>query len=105
MSPPFVILVEMNVRSAELMPEFRRLMDDNARLSVKNEPGCRRFDVIVPDNSGTQILLYEIYDDEAAFAAHLKTEHFLSFHAASDPLLESRRIRRGALVCEASAGT
>ncbi|WP_395685967.1 putative quinol monooxygenase [Aestuariivirga sp.] len=99
----FVVLVEMNVKSAELMPAFRSLIEENARLSVKNEPGCWRFDVVLPHDNGTQIILYELYEDEDAFSAHLKAEHFLAFHAASEMLLASRVIRRGTLVCEASA--
>lgn len=99
----FVILVEMNLKSAELMPTFRPLIEENARLSVANEPGCLRFDVVVPLDSGTQVLLYEIYEDESAFSAHLKAEHYLAFHAASQTLLAGKTVQRGTLVCEASA--
>lgn len=99
----FVILVEMNVKSAELMPAFRPLIEENARLSVANEPGCLRFDVVLPFDNGTQVLLYEIYEDESAFSEHLKAEHYLAFHAASEALLAGKTVRRGSLVCEASA--
>ena len=43
---------------------------------ARDEPGCRRFDVVEPPGEADRILLYEIYDDRAAFEAHLKTPHF-----------------------------
>ena len=40
------------------------------------------------------VRLYEIYDDEAAFQAHLETPHYARFKQATDPLIESRTIGR-----------
>jgi quinol monooxygenase YgiN len=47
-------------------------------------------------------LLYEIYDDRAAFEAHLKTAHFASFNRASEPLVADKTVVEYALVCEGS---
>jgi quinol monooxygenase YgiN len=41
--------------------------------------GCRQFDVC-ESADGSQIFLYEIYDSEAAFKAHLATDHFVRFN-------------------------
>jgi quinol monooxygenase YgiN len=59
---------------------FRAAMFDNARTSRESEPGCRQFDVCVDPATGT-IFLYEIYDDRAAFEAHMRSAHFVSFDA------------------------
>ena len=40
--------------------------------SLKNEPGTLQFEVLVPPAEPTKILLYELYADAAAFAAHMK---------------------------------
>ena len=45
-------------------------------------------------------MLYEIYDDAAAFAAHMRTSHFLSFDAASAALVADKTVIKAALVCE-----
>ena len=82
---------------------FRRLIDENARASVRDEPGCRRFDVLEPKGEADRIFLYEIYDDRAAFEAHLKTPHFAVFNKASEVLVADRQIMEYALVCEGSA--
>ena len=44
-------------------------------------PGCRQFDVCVDPARDDRIYLYEVYDDEAAFQAHLASEHFHEFDA------------------------
>ena len=59
---------------------FRAAMLDNARASRETEPGCRQFDVCVDPATGT-LFLYELYDDRAAFDAHMRAAHFLAFDA------------------------
>lgn len=98
----FVIVVDFRIKSGQ-MAEFRRLIDDNARASVKHEPGCSRFDVCANRKDADRVLLYEIYDDRAAFDAHLKTKHFAVFNDASAPLVADKIVAEYDLVCEGSA--
>ncbi|MEQ1955856.1 putative quinol monooxygenase [Mesorhizobium sp. CN2-181] len=95
----FVIIVDFRLK-AGARGAFRPLMDANAIASVRDEPGCRRFDVVEPHGQSDRVLLYEIYDDAAAFDAHCRSPHFLSFDAASAPLVDDKRIIRAELVCE-----
>lgn len=83
--------------------EFRRLIDNNARDSCRDEPGCQRFDVLEPKGEPDRILLYEIYDDRAAFEAHIKTPHFAVFDKASASLVIEKRVAEFTVVCEGSA--
>lgn len=39
---------------------------------LKDEPGTLQFEVLVPSTESNNILVYELYADEAAFAAHMK---------------------------------
>jgi len=95
----FVIIVDFRLRSGS-EAAFRELVDENARSSVRNEPGCRRFDVVVPQGDRSRVLLYEIYDNEAAFNDHCRTTHFMRFDRQSAPLVEKKEVIRGDLVCE-----
>lgn len=99
---PFVIVVEFKIHGGK-MAAFRQLMDENARASCRDEPGCRRFDVLQSGGDPDRILLYEIYDDRAAFDAHVKTRHFAVFNAESAPLIADKVVKEYALVCEGSA--
>jgi (4S)-4-hydroxy-5-phosphonooxypentane-2,3-dione isomerase len=100
----FVVIVDFRLRRG-LRESFRALIDANARSSIDEEPGCRRFDVIEPAGDPDRILLYEIYDSRAAFDAHLATPHFLAFDRDGSAMIESRIVTTGELVCEASLGS
>ncbi len=100
----FVIVVDFRLK-AGARPAFRPLVDANAAASVRHEPRCRRFDVVEPEGEPDRVLLYEIYDDAAAFDDHCRTPHFLNFEAASAPLVDEKTVTRAALVCEGSSQT
>lgn len=75
-----IIVVRFRIapeKAAAFLGRVKRQASD----SLEREPACRHFDVAVAPADETQILLYEIYDDEAAFAVHLKSDHFLAFDA------------------------
>jgi (4S)-4-hydroxy-5-phosphonooxypentane-2,3-dione isomerase len=97
----YAITVEFTLKPGT-MAAFRQLIDVNAQNSCDFEPGCQRFDVLVPFNSQDKILLYEIYDDKQAFEAHMKTDHFLSFNRDSSDLVISKSLYEFELAYEAS---
>jgi (4S)-4-hydroxy-5-phosphonooxypentane-2,3-dione isomerase len=89
-----VILVEFELHPGS-EPEFRRLVLENAAASLRDEPGCRQFDVLTPEaGPGDRIVLYEIYDDAASFDAHLATPHFATFNDATAPLVANKTVHR-----------
>ena len=83
---------------------FRPLMDENAVTSARDEPGCRRFDVLEPAGQPDVIFLYEIYDDRAAFEAHVRSPHFLKFQAETEGFVAGKTVVEYELVCEGAAG-
>jgi len=94
MSRQLVILVEFRVPAANL-PRFLELVQANARTSLALEPGCRRFDVALEQATAEPlVLLYEIYDDDAAFQAHLALDHVKSFLTAARTLVTGQSLRR-----------
>jgi len=94
MNRQLVILVEFRVPPANL-PRFLDLVQANARTSLAVEPGCRRFDVALEQGAAEPlVLLYEIYDDEAAFQAHLALDHVQAFLAVARTLVAGQSLRR-----------
>ena len=87
----FVVCVEF-VLVADRRDDFLPLMLENARQSREEEPGCRQFDVCVDPQRAERIFLYELYNDRAAFDAHLQTEHFKRFNAATEKLIQSKLV-------------
>lgn len=90
---PLVIIAEFEVRP-EAIEAFLEQAVMDASQSVAKEPGCRQFDVSVAEDQPNRVVLYEIYDDQAAFDAHLETPHLKAFRDAIEPLVLSRQVRR-----------
>jgi (4S)-4-hydroxy-5-phosphonooxypentane-2,3-dione isomerase len=93
----YVILVDFLLKPGS-RAQFRRAIDVNARSSCETERGCRRFDVVEPIDEPDRIILYEIYDDRAAFEQHLKTPHLARFEALSNDLVTKKTVVAGDLV-------
>lgn len=94
---PLALIVEMQIRPGR-GPAFMPLLLENARRSLADEPGCRRFDVLTPAEGADRVVLYEIYDDETAFDAHRITPHYIEFKAASRDLLADTIVQRFSVV-------
>lgn len=90
------IFVDLKIRPGQ-MDDFLPLMMDNARGS-RSEPGCRQFDVVRDDGDLDRILLYELYDDADAFAAHQETDHYKTLNAKGGEMIADKSIRTGAVV-------
>lgn len=87
-----VILVDI-VTMPGMEQAFESAILANARAS-RTEPGCRQFDVCSDPAASNRVALYEIYDDEASFEAHMRTPHYLEFAAAAKTLIETITVRR-----------
>ena len=90
---PLVIIAEFEVE-ADKLEQFLELARTDASQSVANEPGCRQFDVTLDREQPNRVVLYEVYEDAAAFDAHLETPHLAAFRAGIENLSVSRHVRR-----------
>lgn len=88
-----VIIAEFEVKPDSL-DRFLELGEADARHSVADEPGCRQFTVTVEREQPNRVVLFEVYDDDAAFEAHLKTPHLQAFRTGIEELVVSRNVRR-----------
>jgi hypothetical protein len=68
--PMYVIIAPIQIQEGH-KDAFIEAMVKDARNSVNYEPEYLRFDVIQDANDPNRIWLYEVYQDEAAFQAHL----------------------------------
>ena len=93
MKNEYIITVEFQVHSMEMMESFIRHVTQNASDSLKFEPGCLRFDVLVPSDSETSIFLYEIYKNKDAFGLHLLSKHFEVFDKSIKKLVFNKIVR------------
>ncbi|MEO8629345.1 MAG: antibiotic biosynthesis monooxygenase [Betaproteobacteria bacterium] len=83
------------VATYEIAPEqidaFLPLLVAHRDRCLEEEPGTLRFDVLQPENN---LMLYEVYVDEAAFEAHRNGASMVRFRAeAADVKRELKFIK------------
>ena len=83
----YSIFVTINVKQEHLEP-FTEASFGDAQGSVRDEPGCFRFDILQDKSLPTRFYLYEVYRDEEAFQAHLETPHYKLWRDTVEEMLE-----------------
>lgn len=84
----FVLQVNIKVKPENVDAFMKRALEN--ATAARKEPGCRQFEVLVDPDDRTKIMLFEMYNDDAAFQAHQQTPHFKKYLAEGVPLLASR---------------
>ena len=87
----FVNSVDLDIVPAE-REKYLAAITENGMAAVK-EPGCRRFDILNLASDPNHFLLYEVYDNEAAFRAHRATDHFKKYAATTASMVAKRDAR------------
>ncbi len=87
----FAVAVTFQVK-LDCLTAFLPLMLENARTSLREEPGCQHFDICHTPGEAT-VFLYEIYDNKAAFDAHRAMDHFKDFDAATAQMIDTKKLR------------
>lgn len=90
------LMVEVRV-PAENRDRLLAVALEDAKYSVRDEPGCHRFDVLIPEDTSDRLALYEIYTDQAALDAHRETPHLKRWRAAVQELGATTSAARCAL--------
>jgi len=89
----FAVWVQFDVKPG-LLPAFLDAARLDATGSVGNEPGCHRFDIMQDPDVANRVYFYEVYQDEAAFAAHREMPHFKTYAAMTEPMIAAKTALR-----------
>jgi autoinducer 2-degrading protein len=92
------LIVTAKVKPAE-RERFLSVIEDDAISSVRDEPGCVRFEVLQDKDDQDTYYFFEVYQDEAALEAHTKTPHYARWMEAREVVLAQppQRIRTSLL--------
>lgn len=74
----------------DCLEAFKKISTYNHECSRK-EPGNVRFDLLQDNNDPTKFVLFEVYVDAAAAAAHKETEHYNKWREEVAPYMASPR--------------
>ena len=64
------------------------LLKAHGARSLKDEAGTLQFEVLVPREDDTKLLVYEVYRDDAAFDEHLNAVSIARFRNETDGMFE-----------------
>jgi len=96
-TPVFSLMVQMEVRPG-MREQFLAGMAANAEASVRDEPGCLRFDVCSVQGDENRFVLYELYTDADAFAAHKASAHFAAWRQVAERVVAGQVTSPGELL-------
>ena len=80
------LFVSLKVKP-ERRDQFLAAAEDDSTCSVRDEPGCTRFDVLQDADDENHFYFYEVYQDDAAFQAHTLASHYARWRAAAAEVL------------------
>ncbi|WP_069160859.1 putative quinol monooxygenase [Nocardia altamirensis] len=83
----FSRIVSMKIREGS-RADFLDAVARSAATSLRDEPGCLRFDICADRVDPYRFFLYQLYIDDEAAEAHRFTEHFLELTAAAERYVE-----------------
>jgi autoinducer 2-degrading protein len=82
----YAVVVPLKVK-LEMREQFLAAALDDSTCSLRDEPGCVRFDVLQDNSDPCKFFFYEVYRDEAAFKAHQASAHYPRWRAAAAEVL------------------
>ena len=71
---------------------YRAILGEEIRASVALEPGVIMLNAVVATDAPDSVRILEVYADQAAYEAHLKTPHFLKYKAETAHMVTSLRL-------------
>ena len=73
-----VRLAKLNIDSAQL-ELYKAALKEEIETSVRVEPGVLSLSAVADKRNPTHITILEVYADQQAYEAHVKTPHFLKY--------------------------
>ena len=80
------LVVSLHVKPDQ-RDKFLAAAEDDSICSVRDEPGCLRFDVLRDEADENHFYYYEVYRDEGAFQAHSQAPHYARWREAAAVVL------------------
>ena len=82
----YALVVALNVKP-EMREKFLAAALDDSTCSVRDEPGCVRFDVLQDNTDPNRFFFYEVYLDESAVEAHRASAPYALWRAVAPEVL------------------
>jgi quinol monooxygenase YgiN len=98
--PLHILVVEYDIVPAEV-DKYLTAVKELGAASVK-EPGFRQLFITRSQKDPNHVLLFELWDNAAAHAAHINTDHFKKYQEITGNMIAKRDVRTFAPVATLS---
>ena len=85
-----VLLVQLDLNPGQKDAFVARALEHRGNVVAK-EPGCLRFDLVLPDEGGDRVYLYEVYADDEALQTHFNSAYMKEYMADTAPMIAQRK--------------
>jgi quinol monooxygenase YgiN len=88
---PQVRLAEIDIDPTQL-ESYKAALKEEIDASVRAEPGVLALYAVAEKDNPTKIRVFEIYANQEAYEAHLKTAHFKKYKAVTQDMVKSLKL-------------
>lgn len=91
-----VLLVTLKIADDQRDAFIARCKQHRERV-LKNESGCLRFDIVIPEGTPDAVRLYEVYVDQDAVDHHMQTDYMAAYREDTAAMVVARDILKAVL--------
>ncbi|QNF35884.1 antibiotic biosynthesis monooxygenase [Adhaeribacter swui] len=78
--------------AADYLNAYKKILQEEAEATVRLEPGVITIFPMYQKENLNHIRILEIYANQEAYAAHLKTPHFLKYKTSTQKMVKSLKL-------------
>ena len=83
-----VRIAKLNIDSAQL-DNYKAFLKEEIEASIQIEAGVLTLNAVADKKNLNQITIFEIYANQEAYLAHIKTPHFLKYKTGTKDMVKS----------------
>ena len=91
MKQPLVRIAELEIDPSEITA-YRDALKEEIATSIRYEPGVLSLYAVSVKDEPSQIRIFEIYKDQAAYESHLQTPHFKKYKTETHGIVRSLKL-------------
>ena len=89
--PPLIRWAELDIDPTKL-DSFNAAANALAEAVLRTEPGVAAYHAVSEADEPARVHVFEMYDDAAAYQAHVRQSHFQDFRTTTERMVTSRRL-------------
>lgn len=86
-----VRIAELEIDPAQL-DKYTAAVKEEMEISVRTEPGVLGIYSVAEKDNPSKLRFFEIYADEAAYQAHIRSPHFRKYYEITKTMITSRKL-------------